>query len=73
MEPKRFGPIALRAAAIGAASSGAFAVGALAVGAIAVGAFTAGRVSVRRAYFKDVRIDRLTVGELNLERDEVLK
>jgi hypothetical protein len=48
-------------------------VGALAVGAIAVGAFTAGRVSVRRAYFKDVRIDRLTVGELNLERDEVLK
>jgi hypothetical protein len=67
MEPRRFGPIAVRAAAVAAASTGAFAVGALAIGALAVGAFAAGRLSVGSAHFRDVRIDRLTVGELIIE------
>jgi hypothetical protein len=67
MDPKRFGPIAVRTAAIGAASTGAFAVGAFAIGALAVGAFAAGRLSVGSAHFRDVRIDRLSVGELIVE------
>lgn len=70
MEPRRFGPIAVRAAALGAVSMGAYAVGALAIGALAVGTFVAGRLSVGRAQFRDVRIDRLSVGELVIERYE---
>ncbi len=70
MEPKRFGPIAVRAAAVGAASMGAYAVGALAIGALAAGTFVAGRLSVGRAYFTEVRIDRLTVGEFLVERPQ---
>ena len=68
MKPRRFGPIALRAAAAGAVSTGAFAAGALAIGALAIGAFVVGRLSVGRAYFKEVRIDSLTVGVLEFDR-----
>jgi hypothetical protein len=50
-----------RALAVGAVALGVFALGALAVGAIAVGAVAMGRVTIR-----DLRVQRLTVGEVDL-------
>ena len=47
---------------------GALAVGALAVGAMAIGALAIGRLVVGRARFKDLKIDRLEVGELIVRR-----
>lgn len=68
MGRKRSSAIALKVAAIGVASTAAIAVGATAIGALVVGAVAVGRVMVDRADFKDVRIERLTVGELIVER-----
>jgi len=55
-----------RVAATRAIATGALAIGALAIGAIAVGAFAIGRLSVRKARFGTVEIDRLTVREMKL-------
>jgi hypothetical protein len=67
MEPRRLRAFALRAAAAGAVSAGAFAIGALAVGALAIGSLAVSRLALRTGRFKDVYIERLTVGELRIE------
>jgi len=56
-------PLTLAAAAFGAAALGAFAIGALAVGALAIG-----RLAVGRARFRELEIDKLTVGSLKIRR-----
>ena len=57
-----------RPLAIGAVAVGAFAVGALALGALAIGALAIGGFGVGRARARSVRIDRLSVGTLEVER-----
>ena len=56
-------PTASVALAIGAVAFGAFAIGALAIGTLAIG-----RMAVGRARFKDLRIDRLEVGQLVMRK-----
>ncbi len=58
--------VMLPAAAMRALATGALAVGALAIGAIAVGAFAIGRLSVRKAHFGTLEIDRLLIREIAL-------
>ncbi len=45
---------------------GAAAFGALAIGALSIGALAAGRLAVGKARMREVRIDRLIVGKLDL-------
>ncbi len=54
------------AAATRALATGALAIGALAIGAIAVGAFAIGRLSIRKARFGTLEIDRLIIREIAL-------
>lgn len=54
------------AAATRALAAGALAVGALAIGTIAMGAFAIGRLSVRKARFGTLEIDRLIIREIAL-------
>jgi hypothetical protein len=60
---KRYSSFA--ALAIGATAVGALAVGAAAIGALAIGALTIKRLSLK-GRVKELHIDRLTVGELDL-------
>ena len=50
--------------AMGAAALGAVALGAVALGALAVGAVAIGRLRVLEGIVKDLRIERLEIGEL---------
>ena len=59
----QFGPIAIRALAVGAQSIGAVAVGAIAVSALALGFIGIGRLVIGRA-----KIKRLEIGELRVTR-----
>ncbi len=58
--------LALPALAIGATAVGAFALGALSIGALSIGALGLGSLGVGSARMKWVRIQSLTVDELNL-------
>ena len=60
------------AAAIGTLSTGALTLGALALGAFAIGAMAIGALAIRRlaigkARVRDLHIDRLTVGHLDIQ------
>ena len=50
----------------GAAAAGALAIGALAVGALAIGALAIGRLAIGRVRARDVYIDRLRIGSLEI-------
>ncbi len=54
-----------RTVAKAALAAGGLAMGAFALGAIAVGAFAIGRLSVRKARFGTLEIDRLIIHELD--------
>jgi hypothetical protein len=56
------------ALALGAAALGAFAIGAVAIGSMAIGS-----VVVRRARFRSVEIDDLTVRRLHVLGHELIK
>jgi hypothetical protein len=64
---------AFRALALGAGAVGALAIGALAVGSAAIGALAIGALTIRRlrlleaARLKELHIDRLTIGELEIQ------
>ena len=58
-----FGPVAIRALAVGAQSIGAIAVGAIALSAVAIGFIAIGRLVIGRA-----KIKRLEIGELRVTR-----
>ena len=62
------GASAIGASAIGASRIGAAAVGALAIGAVAIGALAIGRLVIGRVLAREVRIDHLTIGTLDIER-----
>ena len=49
---------------VAAGAVGALALGAFAIGALAIGAFAIGRLSVRKARFRSLEIDELTVRRL---------
>ena len=70
---RREGAVAVGATAIGALALGAFAVGALAVGALAIGKLAIGQLGLGRARLRsgqvdELRIARLTIQELRVER-----
>jgi len=50
----------------GAIAIGAFAFGALAMGAVAIGALAIGRLAIGRLRLRDARIDKLSVGTLEI-------
>jgi hypothetical protein len=54
------------ALAVGALAAGAFAVGALAVGALAIGRLAVGALALRRGHVRDLTIDTLRVGRLEV-------
>lgn len=58
---------ALGAGSAGAIAIGAFALGAFAMGAVAIGALTIGRLSIGKLWLRDARIDRLSVGSLEID------
>src|SRR6185503_16686323 len=58
-----FGPVAIRALAVGAQSVGAIAVGAVALSAVAIGFIAIGRLVIGHA-----KIKRLEIGELRVTR-----
>jgi hypothetical protein len=55
------------AVALGAAAVGALAVGAAAVGALAIGVLTMRRLRLRKGRLGDIHIQRLTIGELDIQ------
>jgi hypothetical protein len=59
----KFGPVAVRALAVGAQSIGAAAAGAIAISALTVGFIAIGRLVIGRA-----KIKRLEIGELRVTR-----
>ncbi len=52
---------------VGAGAVGALAIGALAIGAVAIGALAVGRLAVGLFTARDARIDRLSIGRLEVE------
>ena len=57
------------AVSTGAAAAGALAIGALAVGALAIGALAIGRLAIGRVRARDVYIDRLRIGSLEIDEE----
>ncbi len=55
------------ATALGAFAVGALAVGAMAIGALAIGALTIRKMQVGQANLKDLHIDHLTIGQLDVQ------
>ncbi len=55
------------AVALGATAVGALAIGAAAIGALAIGALTIRKLRLVEGRLKDLHIDRLTIGELDLQ------
>lgn len=64
----RMGAFALGALAVGAIAIGAVAIGALAIGRLAIGRAAIGGLAVGRLSGKHAKIDRLTIGTLEVER-----
>ncbi len=60
--------VAIGAAVIGALALGALAVGVLAIGRLAIGKLALGRARLRSGTVDELRIARLTIGELRIER-----
>jgi hypothetical protein len=56
------------APAILATALGALAIGCLAFGAIAIGRLVVGNIFIRRGDARELRIGRLTIGDLRLDR-----
>jgi hypothetical protein len=65
---RREGAVAIGATAIGALALGALAVGAIASGKLAIGQLVLGRARLRKGQVDELRITRLTIGELRVER-----
>ncbi len=63
---KDFGPVRIRALAIGAQSVGALALGAVAIGTIALGVVAIGRLVIGRAKIRRLEIDELVVRRLRV-------
>ena len=61
-------PTSLMAIALGAAAFGAVAIGALAIGRLAVG-----RLVIKRAHFRSLEVDELTVRMLRIVERDVRK
>jgi hypothetical protein len=64
---RREGAATFGALAIGALALGAVAVGAVAIGRLAIGWLGVGRATLRSGQIDDLRITRLTIGELRVE------
>ena len=62
----RMGAIVVGALAVGAAAVGTLAIASAALGALAVGAFAIKKLRRAEGWHKDLRVDRLTVGELKV-------
>jgi hypothetical protein len=62
------GAVAIGATVIGALALGAFAVGALAIGKLAIGQLSLGRTRIRSGQIDHLRIARLTIEELQVQR-----
>jgi hypothetical protein len=65
---RREGAVAIVATAIGALAVGALAVGAMSIGRLAIGRLTVGRTSLRSGQVRELRIARLIVEDLWIER-----
>jgi hypothetical protein len=61
------GAMKVGAVAVGAAAVGALAIGAAAVGALAIGVLTMRRLRLRKGRLGDIHIQRLTIGELDIQ------
>lgn len=60
--------VAIVATAVGALALGALAVGALAIGKLVIGQLALGRAGLRNGQVDELRIARLTIEELRVER-----
>lgn len=65
---RRTGVASVGIAAVGALAFGAVAVGAVAIGSLAIGRLALGRAKLHRGQVDELRIARLIIGELRVER-----
>lgn len=63
--------VAVGAGAMGAAALGALALGAVAIGAVAIGRLSLGALRLRKGTIGHLRVDRLEIGEIVNQSDDM--